>query len=64
MVEILKEALIDSAIEGGLRTVSGNGKNLLENTADVFFEKGDRAIDATFDPLIRIGGVIDDIFGW
>jgi len=64
MIEMLKGTAVDSLVEGGARTLSDNGKNLIENTADVFFEKGDRAIDNVFDPLIRIGSVIDDIFGW
>lgn len=64
MLTTLKQAAVESLAEGTVRTLSGNGKNLLENTGDVFFEKGDKAIDNVFDPLIRIGGVIDDIFGW
>lgn len=65
MIDTLKNTAVNSLVEGGMRTWSeNNGKNLIENTADVFFEKGDRAIDAVFDPLIKVGGFIDDLFGW
>lgn len=64
MIEKIQQATIDSVVEGSVRTIQGNGKNLIENTADVFFEKGDRAIDSVFDPIIRISSVIDDFFGW
>lgn len=61
---IVKRVIISSVIEGTTRTISGNQKNIVENSVDVIFEKGDRAIDRTFDPLIKLGGMIDDIFGW
>lgn len=64
MIEKIEKAAVDSVVEGGIRTIQGNGKNIVENTADVFFEKGDQAIDNTFDPLIRIGNAIDSFFGW
>lgn len=64
MIEKAQQAVVGFLVEGGIRTFQSNGKNLIENTADVFFEKGDRAIDSVFDPIIRISGVIDDFFGW
>jgi hypothetical protein len=62
--DILKKALVESVVEGTARTISGNGKGVVENSGDVFFEKGDKAIDDFFDPLTKLGGFIDDIFGW
>jgi hypothetical protein len=62
--KILQEMLISSAIEGTTRTLGQNSKNIVENTADVFFEKGDKAIDDFFDPLIELGDKIDRLFGW
>ncbi|WZL71694.1 hypothetical protein QBE52_11300 [Clostridiaceae bacterium 35-E11] len=62
--KVVKQVVITSVIEGGRRTICENQNNIIENSMDVIFEKGDKAIDDFFDPLIRIGGIIDDIFGW
>lgn len=46
-------AITKTVVEAGIRTISGNGKDFVENT-----------IEVVFDPLIEFGSFVDNIFGW
>lgn len=60
----IESILISSAIEGGMRTIDGNGKNIVENSVDVLFEKAEKSVDDFFNPCISFLESIDNIFGW
>lgn len=59
---MIKKIGLDILIEGTSRTLSSNGKNILENAGDIIGEKGDKAIDNLFDPLIKVENTVSDIF--